>query len=288
MMSCSFLNSLATDNKFNMLDDINAQKTPYTVLPIGNFIPMPKTASEIFPNLIIDPMLLKPNKFARETVQEFFDNSAFVGDSVMHGMTLYSKRTKNIQSGATFLTMSSFSARHALSDVTETSYHPLYNDVKMKVEDSLALDGANKVFVSLGLNDVLATPKTYFENYIEFLNKIKEKNPEIDIFVVSATYPIEQPLKIDAQTAISYRDKLQDLNVRLKEHCAQNGYYYIDVISHLVSENGFLDDKYTSDSYVHLTNKAYTMWTQIFENYANELITYGKITDSFIAYTPEE
>lgn len=290
LMSCSSLNSAATDNEFNMYDDINSNRNSYIsqILPVGNFIPIPKTATETFPNLIIDPMLLNPNKFASETVQEFFDNSAFVGDSVMHGMNLYSKRTKNIQSGATFLTLTSFAARHALSDVTEKSYHPIYNEQKMKVEDALALDGANKVFLFLGLNDVRVTPKTYYENYVQLITKIKEKCPNIDVFVVSTTYPIEHPSKMDAPIALSYKNQLEDLNIRLKEYCSANNMYYIDVISYLSSPTGFLDDKYTSDNYVHLTNKAYSIWSKIFENYANELINNGKITETFVAYTPEQ
>lgn len=227
------------------------------------------------------------NKYANETIESFFDKAAFVGDSVMHGMNLYTTRNNTSISSATFLTLTSFAARHALSDVTESSYHPLYNGQKMKVEDALLIDGANKVFIFFGLNDVRVTPTTYFENYVKFINSVLEKNPDIDIFVVSSTYPVQYPGKMDAPTAAAYRDQLLDLNTRLQQYCEDNNMYYIDVINPLCDSNGFLSASYSSDNYVHLTNKAYTIWTEIFEGVANDLITFGKLSEDVVCYQEE-
>lgn len=216
------------------------------------------------------------NDFSSETIEDFFSNAAFVGDSVMYGFDLYSARNKTLASSSTFLTVTSFAARHALSDVGPKSYHPSYNGEKMKVEDALMLDGANKVFVFLGLNDVRVTPNSYYENYVEFLDNIREKNPNIDIFIVSTTYPVQSPHTMDTPTATSYRNQLQDLNLRLKDYCDQGNAYFVNVVSPLLNQNGFLDDSYSSDSYVHLTNAAYGVWMQTIEDYANTLIATGK------------
>lgn len=217
-----------------------------------------------------------PNPFAEETLAEFFENAAFVGDSVMYGLDLYSARNQTLESASTFLTITSFAARHALSEVSENSYHPSYNGEKMKVEDALVLDGANKVFIFLGLNDVRVTPNSYYENYIEFIDRIKDKNPEITIFIMSTTYPVKSPHSMDTETAASYRDQLADLNTRLSAYCDENDAYYVDVVTPLLSEEGFLSDNYSSDDYVHLTNAAYAIWVQTLENYAQSLIDTGK------------
>ncbi len=225
----------------------------------------------------IPPQPILVNKFAGQTLEEFFDNAAFVGDSVMHGFELYCGRNKNAENSALFLTKTSFAARHALSDVTEKSYHPLYNETKMKVEDALVLEGSDKVFVSIGLNDVRVTPKSYYENYITFLDRIKEKNPDIDIFIVSTTYPIQSPnpSKMTADVALDYRNQLLDLNTRLKAYAEAGNAYYVDVVTPISSPEGFLADNYSSDSYVHLTNKAYTVWSEVIQAYATTLIETG-------------
>lgn len=215
------------------------------------------------------------NDFTSETIEDFFNNASFVGDSVMYGFDLYSNRNKTYESGSTFLTVTSFAARHALSEVGPKSYHPTYNGEKMKVEDALTLAGSNKVFVFLGLNDVRVTPNSYYENYVEFLSRIREKNPNIDIFIISSTYPVQNPGSMDAQTAASYRDQLQDLNVRLKSYCDEGNAFFVNVVSPLLNSSGFLDDRYSSDNYVHLTNSAYAIWAQVIEAYANTLISTG-------------
>ncbi len=229
------------------------------------------------PEIELPPEPVLVNKFAGQTLEEFFDGAAFVGDSVMYGFELYCGRNKNPENSALFLTKTSFAARHALSDVTENSYHPLYNDTKMKVEDALVLEGSDKVFISLGLNDVRVTPKTYFENYITFIDRIKEKNPDIDIFIVSATYPIQtpNPNKMGADVALDYRNQLLDLNTRLQAYASDGNAYYVDVITPISSPEGFLADNYSSDSYVHLTNKAYTVWSEVISSYATTLIETG-------------
>lgn len=240
--------------------------------------------TEINPDEIETPEVTEPeNPFENETLESFYANAAFVGDSVMHGLQLYSARGVTATTESTFLTLSSFAARHALSDVSEKSYHPTYDGVKMKSEDALALSGVDKVFISLGLNDVRVTPKTYFENYVEFIGKIKEKCPDIKIFIVSTTYPVESPNpnKMDRATALDYRNQLYDLNTRLNAWCQENGGYFVDVMSPIISETGFLADEYTSDNYVHLTNKAYTIWEQTLIDYANTLIETGIAPISF-------
>lgn len=234
------------------------------------------STSEISNEEIIetDP-IIPENPFASQTLEEFYGDSAFVGDSVMYGLEIYSRRKKTAQSNATFLTLASFAARHALSDVNEGSYHPTYNGEKMKVEDALVLDETKNVFLFLGLNDVRVTPNEYFDNYIKFINCIKEKSPDINVFIITTTYPIESPHSMDKTTAASYRDQLKDLNEKLYAHCIESGDYYIDVMTPLINEKGFLDDNYTSDRYVHLTNSAYDIWTKILDEYAYALIETG-------------
>jgi len=247
---------------------VTATTTNFEKLHLQN-----ELSREICDKPITEPEIVNP--YAGQTIEQFYENSAFVGDSVMFGLEIYSRRKKTAESNATFLTLASFAARHALSDVWEGSYHPTYNGEKMKVEDALVLDGANNVFLFLGLNDVRVTPKEYFENYVKFIDRIKEKSPDINIFIISTTYPIESPHSMDTQTSASYRDQLKDLNEKLYEYSLSTDAYYIDVITPLLSDKGFLDDKYTSDKYVHLTNTAYEIWTKIIDEYVLSLIETG-------------
>ncbi len=223
------------------------------------------------------------NKFEGETLESFFADAAFVGDSVMHGLQIYSTWNEAVTNDSTFLTYTSFAARHALADVSENSYHPLYNGERMKVEDALLLSGVDKVFISLGLNDVRVTPTLYVENYVQLLTSIREKCPDIKIFIISTTYPVQSPNpnKMSKSVAVDYRNQLHDLNANLYAWCKDNGAYFVDLMSPIMSESGFLAEEYTSDDYVHLTNKAYSIWDQTLIEYATSLIESGVAPDSF-------
>ena len=118
------------------------------------------------------------------------------------------------------------------------------------------------------------------------MGRIREKNPNIDIFILSTTYPVESPGSMDRQTAASYRDQLQDLNVRLKAWCDEGNGYFINLVSPLLSDNGFLKNEYSSDNYVHLTNSAYAIWATTIENYISELIETGSAPQTaFVEFT---
>ena len=256
-------------------NDQTQGKTPADDTPAGTVVTQPNTP-------VSDPLsgagvtsTAPKNDYSNMTLETFFQNAAFVGDSVMYGFDLYTGRNQTLEASSTFLTITSFAARHALSDVGPKSYHPSYNGVKMKVEDALALDGAQAAFIFLGLNDVRVTPYTYYDNYIEFMGRIREKNPNIDLFILSTTYPVESPNSMDRQTAASYRDQLQDLNVRLKAWCDEGNGYFINIVSPLLNDQGFLDSNYSSDNYVHLTNSAYAIWAATIENYISTLIETG-------------
>jgi len=213
-------------------------------------------------------------KATDEEIRLFFEESAFVGDSVMHGMELYCRRVDCMQSPATFLTVTSFSARHAISELTEKSYHPSYNGEKMLVEDALKLDEAKRVFISIGLNDVLSSPNTCFDQYCEFISRIKNVNPDIDVYIFSATSPVTKPSSsnMSAETAQEYKTKILALNANMKAFCDAGNATFLDVASPLLNENGFLSDKYTSDGYVHLTNKSYELWSVMLTEYADAII----------------
>jgi hypothetical protein len=273
LISCTNESLPIIPDKFEQLSDVQTETVKHEPENEVDILPgIPTT------DIVVTPEIEIPvNIYSEETIESFFNSSAFVGDSVMHGLTLYSTRNKTSLSGATFLTMSSFAARHALSEVTEKSYHPTYNGQKMKVEDAMQLAGTKRVFISLGLNDVRVTPYNYFENYIELIDKIREKNPEIEVYIMSTTYPVQIPGSMDAATASSYREQLVDLNSRMKEYCIQNNMYFIDTISMLTDESGFLSKSYSSDNYVHLTNKAYSLWTEYLKDFANQLICTGSV-----------
>ncbi|MCC8097626.1 MAG: hypothetical protein LIO44_03520, partial [Eubacterium sp.] len=124
------------------------------------------------------------------SVDWFFENSMFVGDSLMDGFRLYCMRMGDgFFSDPIFLTKTSLGIYRLLQPVTESSMHPLYMGEKMLLEDAVVKSGVDKVFIILGTNDLVGlTPEETVNEYNNLLYRIHEKAPEVKIYVIGETY----------------------------------------------------------------------------------------------------
>ena len=98
---------------------------------------------------------IKKGRVTDEEILAYFDDAAFIGDSVMLGFKYYQNVYHNL-GNPTFLSTVSFALRYAVSP-NNSAFYPLYNGKKISVEDALSLMNAKKVFISLGINDVAIT-----------------------------------------------------------------------------------------------------------------------------------
>ena len=75
-----------------------------------------------------------------EEIDAYFDDSVFIGDSIMLGFRNYAmKRQDTFLSRMNFLAAGSFSANNALWDVNDESVHPVYQGEQRQVWESVSL-----------------------------------------------------------------------------------------------------------------------------------------------------
>lgn len=210
---------------------------------------------------------LNKGKVTEEDVLNYFDDAVFVGDSVMLGFKYYQDVYHNL-GNPTFLATVSFALRYAVLPMN-SSFYPLYKGQKIPVEDALSLMNAKKVFISLGINDVAITGVAKaVQNYEIFMKRIREKNPDIEIYIISTTYIVK-----GGERGYLNNAALTSLNNEVKKKINDWNVEYIDIISSLVDENGYLRPYYSIDYYVHQSNLAYDIWVGILKDFAkNKLV----------------
>jgi len=112
-------------------------------------------------------------------VLHFFDDAAFIGDSVSLKLQRY-QAEHGVLGSATFLTAGSYSVYHAINDTMFVSYR----GQQMSPEDALAACGAKKVFILLGMNDIgrrdVGVDKA-IDNWAVFLQRIRAKVKEVKL-----------------------------------------------------------------------------------------------------------
>jgi len=188
------------------------------------------------------------------SVEEFFSNAAFIGDSVTLKLRNYNAQTK-ILGDTTFLCQGSYSVDHAVNNTMMLSYQ----GEDISPQDALAACGADRVFILLGMNDIglWGVDKT-IENWGTLIANIREKNPGIEIYIQSGTpiYPAGERGKLTNANMDAY-------NKRLQEFAEVNECYFVNVNAPFKDETGGLAKKYCSDEYVHFTDAACELWAKI-------------------------
>ncbi len=190
----------------------------------------------------------------------WFKDAAFVGDSITVGLQLYNS---GVLDDATFLCTTSLSAPGALGKVTSQSRHPTYNGVKLRVEDAVAACGARNVYILLGINNMYSPVEASTGALVELIGLIQEKSPEANIILQSVT-PLTATSTILSDTMNN--PKIDRYNQIMREHCAENGWYYLDVASAVKDKDGNFDRSCCGDNKgmgIHFSADGVRVW----ENY---------------------
>jgi|GEM_PF-266859 Lysophospholipase L1 and related esterases len=200
--------------------------------------------------------------------EQWFSDAVFIGDSISLGWQNYNNKmlesNPSFFGNTHFLCSGSYGVGHAFDPISEDSLHPRYQGEQHFVWDSVSMMGANKVFILLGMNDIsIYGVDGTASRYSDLITNIIEHRPGVQIFVISNMYMYRG----------SEREKLNNrniylLNQRLVQMCNENGYEFVNIASHLIDEDGFVPDQYSSDHYVHQTYAAYAVWAQILRSVA--------------------
>ena len=213
------------------------------------------------------------DKNGKDESGSFFDGAVFVGDSVTLGLRNFvtSERNKGNEclGNAKFLTAGSMGYTNTLPKIgAENSIHPKYKGKETRIEDALALMKAEKVFIMLGMNDFcIYSLSDGIKNAEKCITKIKEKNPEIDIYIESVTPTLYDKGSFNNANIDKFNDGLKML-------CKENDCTYVDIASVMKDSKGALIESYCSDPEgkgVHMANAGCRAWIKYFvENFSKE------------------
>lgn len=201
-----------------------------------------------------------------EEIDAYYDQTVFVGDSVMVGFRNYAMHRSNTYLGRIqFLASGSFSVHNALWPVTNPkSVHPLYQGQKRAVWESIGLIKPKRVFMFFGLNDMNMGPiESTCACYTQVIENIKASSPDTEIHLISMTYTMRGRGKGNLTNT-----NIRVFNELLKQMARDNGWGFVDLAPALADANGDLLPAYCSDNYVHQTNAAYDVWSVVLRDYA--------------------
>lgn len=185
-----------------------------------------------------------PDLAERPAVQdEFFSNSALLGNSLAQGMKLYSG-----------LKHMSFFAYQSTSVFDPNGYSP------DRCFDKLLQGQYERVYIEYGINEIHRDPADICAAYGGIIDRIREAMPGVEIYVMAVT---PTTYAVSSRGSFSMT-KIRTLNAALHDMCAEKECWYLDCCELLCDETGYLPDALKGwDGSPHLAVKGYQVWADI-------------------------
>lgn len=233
------------------------------------------------PNLPGDkPIVEAPEGIEASGVDAFFNDSVFVGHSVMVHYSNYVNKWRTAVAADTlgnarFCCTSSFSFFNNEVQTPDTADNvlPKFRGKAYNIEDLPAATDCKRIFIGLmGLNDLgmcksgdVCAQETA-DRVIATLEALKENSPEVEVTVLASTYLTRNTKKMSKLNNAN----MSKLNNLVLDYCNENGIDFVDVATPLTDGDGYLAADYSSDDYCHLKEKAYYIWLDVLRDYASQ------------------
>lgn len=183
---------------------------------------------------------------------EYYKDAAFIGNSIGVGLKSYIENNLGSKIGKPLIMVRGSYAFHN-DKSSNHGYMIEYNGTEMKAKDAVKQSGKKKIFINMGTNDLFGGAEKATENYIEYVEGIKELSPDVEIFIESTTSATPGKAVKSSNVKI--------LNDNMQKYCEEHeDFYFIDFNQKLIDSNYNLYPKYSTDNYVHLNNSAYEIW----------------------------
>lgn len=200
----------------------------------------------------------------------FFNDSMIVGDSITNQLSAYTARVRNTDPDyfgtVRFGGVGNYGINNALSAVSSSSTHHVYQGVTMNTPDYIATRHKESpidiVYIMMGMNDLniyREIDKTVTA-YGQLLQSIRDKVPDVNIVVLGLT-PVGEVFT--AKSSRHNPEYMTEFNTALAIYCQENGYGYINTYPYFADETGLLPDDLASADGFHLTDKGYSLFVEM-------------------------
>ena len=208
--------------------------------------PSQPDVTELTSERILSSAALVPNS-GSSVGDEYFDDAAFVGDSITEGIKLYEVMTNATVVAARGITLDNVFTADQIRTAQGNS----------TVMGALEAAEPKKIYIMFGANGVgWFTEQHFTDVYTKFVQAVKEQHPDSQIYLQSIL-PVTQEFD-DSREDIS-NDKINRYNELVVEIAEEQKVHYLDVASAFKDEKGCLPEDSNGDG-MHFGNKYYQKW----------------------------
>ena len=181
---------------------------------------------------------------------DFFKNSAFVGDSRTDGFLIYSgiNNGKNLTSNG--LSIFTLPEKKALT----------INGQKYTLLEALGLEQYDQVYLSLGVNELgYYNDDGFYQSYCDAIDAIRAAQPNAVIYIQNLIPLNEQKVGEVLKRSYLNNEHLRIYNDLMKKAAQEKKAVYLDLYSYFIDENNALPYDASKDG-VHLNGEYCKKW----------------------------
>ncbi|MBQ4341479.1 MAG: hypothetical protein II756_03115 [Clostridia bacterium] len=177
--------------------------------------------------------------------QSVFDDTAFMGSSVLHGMYAY-----GIMTHGTFLTKIGVNVNTVYTSKLPGSSVPIIDELNGKKY--------GKIIFNFGTNEAgWPSQSTFIRKYGDLIDDVHSRVPGAALYVLAIT-PVTKERSDGATDGINMTN-INALNGKIKTMCSEKGVTFIKNPPKFTNSSGYLPDEASSDG-IHLSPKYYRTW----------------------------
>lgn len=179
----------------------------------------------------------------------FFEDAAFMGNSLMDGFRMFSGLTTCDYYAATSMTV---------TGATSVNCVALDNGNQGTMIDGLTQKEYGKIYILLGINEIGMDVSYFTDLYGQMLDILIDAQPDCDIYIMGLT-PVSY-LKSSSHESFNMT-RITTYNEALYQLAADKGCYYLDLVEALSDSSGYLPAEETSDG-IHFSAGLYQKWLE--------------------------
>lgn len=185
----------------------------------------------------------------------YFDDVAFLGDSITQGLELYDTGLPNAHYCA-------YKGVGPSAVVNGTTCKRTDGTEEIPLE-ALAASAPKAVYILLGTNVLTrdADYASFLAYYGAMLDQLRTLLPEAALYVQSVT-PVRPEVREEENHDGMYRERFRQVNNELAALALEKGCYFLDLWEVLADENGDLLEAYAQPDGYHLKPEGYEAWVQ--------------------------
>lgn len=227
-----------------------AEPTP-SPTPEATPTPTPTPTPEPTPTPTPPPDYTQPVPQGEAKELTWFDDAVFIGDSRTVGLQMYGGI-----SGADFLDFTGLSVYKVMDN------KPVIRsgEEKISVLDALSQKAYQKVYISLGINELgYYDPQGYAKTFASLVDEVRRLQPEALVYIQNLIPVNSEACVLHKQADYVNNQGVADYNAALAQMCAEKEVPLVNVAEALVDDTGEPPSDLTADG-VHFQKPGYLLW----------------------------